>query len=79
MKAAFVTGFWRVTEMAKHRIEAVTAMICITILDGIALMKGIDGMFLSTVIASLLVLAVSGLGERPATTEGTLIPETGGA
>jgi hypothetical protein len=57
MKAAFVTGFWRVTEMAKHRIEAVTAMICITILDGIALMKGIDGMFLSTVIA-----IIAGLG-----------------
>jgi hypothetical protein len=53
MKAAFVTGFWRVTEMAKHRIEAVTAMICITILECIALTKGIDGMFLSTVIAVL--------------------------
>ena len=57
MKAAFVTGFWRVTEMAKHMIEAVTAMICITILEGIALMKGIDGMFLSTVIA-----IIAGLG-----------------
>jgi len=57
MKAAFATGFWRVTEMAKHRIEAITAMICITILEGIALMKGIDGMFLSTVIA-----IIAGLG-----------------
>jgi hypothetical protein len=32
-------------------------MICITILEGIALMKGIDGMFLSTVIA-----IIAGLG-----------------
>jgi len=57
MKAAFATGFWRVTEVAKQRIEAITAMICITILEGIALMKGIDGMFLSTVIA-----IIAGLG-----------------
>jgi hypothetical protein len=57
MKAAFTTGFWRVTEMAKQRIEAIAAMICITILEGIALMKGIDGMFLSTVIA-----IIAGLG-----------------
>jgi hypothetical protein len=57
MKAAFVTSFWRLTEMAKNRIEAIAAMICITILEGIALMKGIDGMFLSTVIA-----IIAGLG-----------------
>jgi hypothetical protein len=57
MKASFATGFWRVTEVAKQRIEAITAMICITILEGIALMKGIDGMFLSTVIA-----IIAGLG-----------------
>jgi hypothetical protein len=57
MKEVFATGFWRVTEMAKHRIEAIMAMICITILEVIALMKGIDGMFLSTVIA-----IIAGLG-----------------
>jgi hypothetical protein len=57
MKDALSTGFWRVTEMAKSKVEAIAAMICITILEGIALMKGIDGMFLSTVIA-----IIAGLG-----------------
>ena len=43
--------------MAKYRLEAIMAMICITILEAIALCKGIDGMFLSTVIA-----IIAGLG-----------------
>jgi hypothetical protein len=57
MKAAFVTGFWRVTEMAKHKAEAIAAMFCITVLEAIALFKGIDGTFLTMVIA-----VIAGLG-----------------
>jgi hypothetical protein len=43
--------------MAKRRLETLTAMICITVLESIALIKGIDGMFLSTAIA-----VIAGLG-----------------
>jgi len=58
MKAAFFTaGFWRLAQMVKYRLEAIMAMICITVLEAIALWKGIDGMFLSTVIA-----IIAGLG-----------------
>ena len=57
MKAAFVTGFWRVTEVAKHKVEAIAAMFCITVLESIALYKGIDGAFLTMVIA-----VIAGLG-----------------
>jgi uncharacterized membrane protein YfbV (UPF0208 family) len=57
MKAAFVTGFWRVIEMAKHKVEAIAAMFCITVLESIALCKGIDGTFLTMVIA-----VIAGLG-----------------
>jgi hypothetical protein len=57
MKTALPAGFWRAAEMAKGKLETITAIICITILESIALMKGIDGMFLSTVIA-----IIAGLG-----------------
>jgi hypothetical protein len=57
MKAAFATGFWRVTEVAKHKVEAIAAMFCITVLESIALYKGIDGAFLTMVIA-----VIAGLG-----------------
>lgn len=57
MKAVVTEGFWRLTQMAKHRLEAITAMICITALEIVALLKGIDGTLLSTVIA-----IIAGLG-----------------
>jgi hypothetical protein len=57
MKTAFVEGFWRVTEMAKSKVEAIAAMFCITVLEAIALYKGIDGTFLTMVIA-----VIAGLG-----------------
>lgn len=57
MKAVVTEGFWRLTQMAKHRPEAITAMVCITALEIVALLKGIDGTLLSTVIA-----IIAGLG-----------------
>jgi hypothetical protein len=57
MKTALRGNLWRAAEMAKGKLEAITAIICITILESIALIKGIDGMFLSTVIA-----IIAGLG-----------------
>jgi len=43
--------------MAKRNVEAIFAMICITALEITALLNGIDGIFLSTVIA-----IIAGLG-----------------
>jgi hypothetical protein len=57
MKDVLSTGFWRATEMAKSKVEAIAAMLCITILESIALCKGIDGAFLTMVIA-----VIAGLG-----------------
>ena len=37
--------------------EVVVAMVCITVLEAIALLKGIDGTLLSTVIAVLSGMA----------------------
>jgi hypothetical protein len=56
MKNVLSTGFWRVTEMAKHKVEAIAAMFCITVLESIALYKGIDGAFLTMVIAVIASL-----------------------
>ena len=39
------------------REEVVVAMICITVLEVIALLKGIDGTLLSTVVAIIAGLA----------------------
>jgi CDP-diglyceride synthetase len=57
MKEVLPAAFWRATEMAKSKSEAIAAMICITILEAIALYKGIDGTFLTMVIA-----VIAGLG-----------------
>jgi len=43
--------------MARYRLETLTAIVCITILELTALLKGVDGAFLSTVIA-----VIAGLG-----------------
>ena len=55
--------------MVKQRIETITAMICITILEAIALLKGIDGTFLSTVIAFIAGLGGFWIGR--ATSDGS--------
>ena len=43
--------------MSNRNWEAIFAMFCITIIEVIALLKGIDGMFLSTTVA-----VIAGLG-----------------
>jgi uncharacterized membrane protein YgaE (UPF0421/DUF939 family) len=37
----------------KHWLITVTAIVCITVLEAIALYKGIDGSLMATVIAAL--------------------------
>ncbi len=46
------------------KAEVIVAMVCITILEVIALLKGIDGALFSTVIAVLAGLAGYKYGER---------------
>jgi len=40
-----------------NKAEVIVAIVCITVLEAIALLKGIDGTLLSTIIAVLAGLA----------------------
>jgi len=39
--------------MRRHLVITVTAMVCITVLELVALWRGLDGSLLSTVVAAL--------------------------
>lgn len=49
----------------RHWLVIVTAMLCITVLEGIALYKNIDGTLLATVVAALAGLGGYTLGQLP--------------